>query len=138
MNRILTCAFLLLPLCASAQEPINPVDKKSAPDSKAPSAAPKLVNPVKPTPNSLAIGKKAYTSDCAMCHGKDGAGAGEADFSHGIGTAFRHQREDEHRERWNQPRQAQEQRIECQRRGHQNRTPPRYQRMKRPITMNPR
>lgn len=77
MNRILTCAFLLLPLCASAQEPINPVDKKSAPDSKAPSAAPKLVNPVKPTPNSLAIGKKAYTSDCAMCHGKDGAGAGE-------------------------------------------------------------
>ena len=35
------------------------------------------VNPVKPTPESLALGKKAYKSDCAMCHGQEGEGGGE-------------------------------------------------------------
>ncbi len=34
-------------------------------------------NPVKPTPDSLAKGKKMYDIDCAMCHGKDGDGKGE-------------------------------------------------------------
>jgi mono/diheme cytochrome c family protein len=37
----------------------------------------KLVNPVKPTPESIAQGKKAYGFDCAMCHGKEGAGDGD-------------------------------------------------------------
>ncbi len=77
MKQILTCAILLLPLYASAQAPIKPVGEKSAPDSGALSATAKRANPVKPTPNSLALGKKVYTSDCAMCHGKDGAGGGE-------------------------------------------------------------
>ncbi|MGA2299120.1 MAG: cytochrome c [Candidatus Acidiferrum sp.] len=76
MKLILSFLFLLL-LHASPQEPSKPADDKPAADSKSSSEAAKLVNPVKPTPNSLAIGKKAYTSDCAMCHGKDGAGAGE-------------------------------------------------------------
>ncbi|HTQ95347.1 MAG TPA: cytochrome c [Candidatus Acidoferrum sp.] len=35
------------------------------------------VNPVKPTPVSLASGKKTYGTDCAMCHGKTGAGDGD-------------------------------------------------------------
>ncbi len=77
MKQILTCAILLLPLYASAQEPNKPVDAKPAAESTPAAPAPKLLNPVKPTPNSLAIGKKAYTSDCAMCHGKYGAGGGE-------------------------------------------------------------
>jgi len=34
-------------------------------------------NPVKPTEESLARGKKQYGFDCAMCHGKDGAGKGD-------------------------------------------------------------
>jgi mono/diheme cytochrome c family protein len=37
----------------------------------------KLVNPVKPSPASLASGKKTYGTDCAMCHGKGGAGDGD-------------------------------------------------------------
>ena len=77
MRLFLSFLILLMPLLASPQEPSKPADKKPAPDSANPSPAPKQVNPVKPTPNSLAIGKKVYTSDCAMCHGKDGAGAGE-------------------------------------------------------------
>jgi mono/diheme cytochrome c family protein len=77
MKIFLTCAFLLLPLQASTQEPTKPDDAKPAAESTPAAPAPKLVNPVKPTPDSLALGKKVYTSDCAMCHGKDGAGAGE-------------------------------------------------------------
>jgi mono/diheme cytochrome c family protein len=77
MKLILSFLFLLLPLHASPQEPSKPADEKSAADSKPAPETPKLANPVKPTPSSLAIGKKVYASDCAMCHGKDGAGAGE-------------------------------------------------------------
>lgn len=35
------------------------------------------VNPVKPTPESLAKAKKTYKLDCAMCHGENGDGKGE-------------------------------------------------------------
>jgi len=77
MKQILVCALLLLPLQSSTQEPTKPADAKPAAESTPPAPARKLVNPVKPTPDSLALGKKVYTSDCAMCHGKDGAGAGE-------------------------------------------------------------
>ena len=34
-------------------------------------------NPVKATPESIAVGKKWYGYDCAMCHGKQGDGKGE-------------------------------------------------------------
>ena len=34
-------------------------------------------NPVKPTPESLAKGKKTYGIDCAMCHGDNGDGKGD-------------------------------------------------------------
>jgi len=37
----------------------------------------KMVNPVKPTAESLAQGKKYYGYDCAMCHGKLGDGKGD-------------------------------------------------------------
>jgi mono/diheme cytochrome c family protein len=36
-----------------------------------------MVNPVKPTAESIARGKKLYGYDCAMCHGKDGGGKGD-------------------------------------------------------------
>lgn len=77
MKLFLSFLFLLLPLRAFPQDLSKPPDNKPAPDSQTSPAAAKQVNPVKPTPNSLAIGKKAYTSDCAMCHGKGGAGGGE-------------------------------------------------------------
>jgi mono/diheme cytochrome c family protein len=73
----LSFLILLLPFHAALQEPQKPLGDMPTADSKPPPAVTKQVNPVKPTPNSLAIGKKAYTSDCAMCHGKDGAGGGE-------------------------------------------------------------
>ncbi len=75
--RILVCALLLLPLQASTQEPSKPVETTPAAASPAPASVANKPNPVKPTPNSLALGKKVFTSDCAMCHGKDGAGGGE-------------------------------------------------------------
>src|ERR1700691_4280118 len=35
------------------------------------------VNPVRPSAESLARGKKIYAYECAMCHGDDGSGAGD-------------------------------------------------------------
>lgn len=45
--------------------------------AKIPPEALKLVNPIKPTATSIAIGKKKYRYDCAMCHGVDGDGKGD-------------------------------------------------------------
>jgi len=39
----------------------------------------KIVNPVKPTAESIAQGKKYYGYDCAMCHGAHGNGKGEVE-----------------------------------------------------------
>lgn len=44
-----------------------------------PAEVTKMVNPVKPTGESLAQGKKYYGYDCAMCHGATGNGKGEVD-----------------------------------------------------------
>jgi mono/diheme cytochrome c family protein len=55
----------------------QPPAKAPAPESKTPPEAAAKVNPVKPTPESLAKGKKLYGYDCAMCHGKDGDGKGD-------------------------------------------------------------
>ncbi|HTZ46263.1 MAG TPA: c-type cytochrome [Verrucomicrobiae bacterium] len=52
-------------------------DLKPAPASPSDTNAAKLVNPVKSSPVSLASGKKTYGTDCAMCHGKAGAGDGD-------------------------------------------------------------
>jgi mono/diheme cytochrome c family protein len=52
--------------------------QKDQPPAKtpAPEAAAKA-NPVKPTADSLAKGKKMYGIDCEMCHGKNGDGKGD-------------------------------------------------------------
>lgn len=34
-------------------------------------------NPVHPTPAAMALTRKMYGYDCAMCHGKDGGGDGD-------------------------------------------------------------
>jgi mono/diheme cytochrome c family protein len=68
----LLCVFLLP---AVSQEP-----KTGASDSCSnPAAVSKMVNPVKPTAESLAQGKKYYGYDCAMCHGQSGDGKGEVE-----------------------------------------------------------
>ncbi|HUJ96061.1 MAG TPA: cytochrome c [Terriglobales bacterium] len=70
--------MLLLGLSALAQESQAP--SKSTPPPSAtsiPVEATRQANPVKPTPESLAVGKKWYNLDCAMCHGTTGDGKGE-------------------------------------------------------------
>ncbi len=42
------------------------------------SSAAKIANPVAPTPESLAAGKKAYDTNCAACHGDMAQGAQKA------------------------------------------------------------
>jgi mono/diheme cytochrome c family protein len=60
------------------QEPQKASEEKAAvTDAKPAADVVKLVNPTKPTPTSLAAGKRAYGLDCAMCHGKSGAGDGD-------------------------------------------------------------
>jgi mono/diheme cytochrome c family protein len=55
----------------------KPAEEKPASEGKTAGEAAKLVNPVKATPESIALGKKVYGTDCAMCHGKDGSGKGD-------------------------------------------------------------
>jgi len=60
----------------SAQES-KPAAGTPAAEYKIPPEAAKLANPVKPTPASIAQGKKLYDIDCEVCHGKDGDGKGD-------------------------------------------------------------
>jgi mono/diheme cytochrome c family protein len=46
-------------------------------DVKIPLEAVNQVNPVKPSPESLARAKKIFGYECAACHGDDGSGAGD-------------------------------------------------------------
>jgi mono/diheme cytochrome c family protein len=69
---------LLLPtLFPSVQE--NPAPQKETPPAQytIPVKDARQPNPVKPTAESIARGRKLYGYDCAMCHGKDGYGKGE-------------------------------------------------------------
>jgi mono/diheme cytochrome c family protein len=74
---VFVCSFLLLPLQCRGQEPAKPADEKPAADAKNSPDSAKSGNPVKTSPASLASGKKKYGQDCAMCHGKEGAGDGD-------------------------------------------------------------
>ena len=59
-----------------ATETKKPTEEKAAGQAQAGNAG-KRTNPVKPTPESLTAGKKTYTVDCEMCHGKEGGGDGD-------------------------------------------------------------
>lgn len=67
---------LLLVACVLGAQQSKPPAKPSA-DSKISAEDAQKENPVKPTPESLAKGKKLYALDCAMCHGDDGDGKGD-------------------------------------------------------------
>jgi len=66
------CCTLFL-FFSSFQQPSN----VPAPAKPIPADAARMVNPVKPTPESLARAKKIYGYDCAICHGVNGDGKGE-------------------------------------------------------------
>ena len=69
MSAALLCVVLFsaVALQAQAGSCSNPADVKA------------MVNPVKPTSESIAQGKKYYGYDCAMCHGLTGNGKGDVD-----------------------------------------------------------
>jgi mono/diheme cytochrome c family protein len=67
-------ALPTLLLALSFQQPVP--TSTSAP-SVIPAEAARMVNPVKPTPESQAHVKKMYGYECAMCHGENGNGKGD-------------------------------------------------------------
>jgi len=68
--------LLLSVVAAGVQASQSPSQATTAP-YKIPEDAVHQVNPVKPTPESIAQGKKYYGYDCAMCHGENGDGKGD-------------------------------------------------------------
>ena len=68
-------AFVFLACMLGAQQSQPPAKSPAESNVSAPGA--QKGNPVKPTPESLAKGKKTYAIDCAMCHGENGDGKGE-------------------------------------------------------------
>lgn len=76
--------FLTLLLCTlplTAQENQAPAQAANPSPSSIPLEAAHQANPVKPTAESLAQGKKYYGYDCAWCHGNTGDGKGEVAIS---------------------------------------------------------
>jgi mono/diheme cytochrome c family protein len=74
---VILVALMLFPFVPAAQENQTP-PKAATPDSSTiPADAVHRVNPIKPTPESIAQGKKYYGYDCAMCHGNNGDGKGD-------------------------------------------------------------
>jgi mono/diheme cytochrome c family protein len=69
--------FLPAGLFSPAQQNQKPIEKAAPTEFKIPPEAVKQPNPVKPSPASVAQGKKIYGYDCAMCHGADGDGKGD-------------------------------------------------------------
>jgi mono/diheme cytochrome c family protein len=68
---------LLLTLLAWAQQAQTPPQTQTPAPHPIPLEAVHRPNPVKPTAESLALGKKMYGYDCAMCHGTNGDGKGD-------------------------------------------------------------
>jgi mono/diheme cytochrome c family protein len=76
LSFLLASLFLGIESCAQKKED-QPPAKAPTTEFKIPPEDAAKVNPVKPTAESLAKGKKMYGFDCAMCHGKDGDGKGD-------------------------------------------------------------
>ena len=84
MRQILAVAAagLLVALCGMAAPQQKPgagskQDARLPEGYSIPPEAAKRANPLKPTEPVLAAAKKYYSSQCAMCHGKDGDGKGD-------------------------------------------------------------
>ena len=76
------CVILLVVIAfitALAQE--TPAPSKPSGAHAIPPEAVRMANPQKPTPDSLAQGKKYYGYDCVFCHGEHGNGKGEVAIS---------------------------------------------------------
>ena len=80
-SRLIVLTWTLLGLLcfvfAQEAQKEQPPAKAPAPEYKIPPEAAAKVNPIKPSAESLAKGKRLYGYDCAMCHGKDGDGKGD-------------------------------------------------------------
>ena len=74
---ILVLLFLGFSASAQQEERSEVPQAKPSTEYKVPAEAVQKVNPIKPTPESLAKGKKLYGYDCVMCHGENGNGKGE-------------------------------------------------------------
>jgi len=72
---ILSALLLLEFPLATQQQPPAPTPPSA--QYTIPVEAARQANPVKPTEESIARGKKRYGYDCALCHGKDGDGKGD-------------------------------------------------------------
>ncbi len=72
---LILLALLFFGFALWAQQSQPPA--KATPEYKIPPQDAARVNPVKPTEESLAKGKKMYLIDCAMCHGDKGDGKGD-------------------------------------------------------------
>lgn len=70
-------ALVFLGLLGLSQERGIAVQEPPPTELKIPPDEAKRQNPVKPTPSSIAEGKRLYGFDCALCHGKEGDGKGE-------------------------------------------------------------
>jgi len=82
-NLVIVFALLTLQAAATNLQGQTP-PKTPPPEYKIPPEAANQSNPVKPSPESLAKGKKIYGYDCAVCHGKDGDGKGDMEDMKGI------------------------------------------------------
>jgi mono/diheme cytochrome c family protein len=78
MLKLFFCCTLLLFVSALVLAAASPQEPAPAAPTVVPAEAARMVNPVKPTPESLAHAKKVYGWDCAICHGEKGDGKGDA------------------------------------------------------------
>ena len=76
---ILLAVPVLQQTATPSQQPVStPVGAATAPPKPVvPAEAAAMVNPVKPTAESLGRAKKFYGYDCAVCHGVNGDGKGD-------------------------------------------------------------
>ena len=82
-NLVIVSAFLTLQFAVGNLQGQTP-SKTPPAQYKIPPEATNQSNPVKPSPESLARGKKIYSYDCTVCHGKDGDGKGDMTDMKGI------------------------------------------------------
>ena len=77
LSALMIVAFSCHAQQSQSSQPAEGKASSPSASAKIPPEALKVVNPVKPTAASIAVGKKKYGYDCAMCHGADGDGKGD-------------------------------------------------------------
>jgi len=77
MRKFASVAGILLCVGLGSLSQEKKETQKQTAEGKIPPEEAKRENPVKVSATSIAQGKKQYTFDCAMCHGKDGDGKGD-------------------------------------------------------------